>query len=1534
MRDRGSGPGCGAPAAMPRGGAVPRAGGGGPAGARRQPRAAALIPAAALVLACIAAAALPPAHADGGQPAAAMSAGAAPADGPRAVPFALAFDRAMNSSTIDASDIEASSGTVLNLRAEFRHAATLDGRIAGDGRFNAPSGVAVDGSGSVYVADTRNGRVRVFDSSGAGAGELRGPFGRPTGVAVDASTGAVYVADAGSGGVSIFDPAGNRTGELRGPFGRPSGVAVDASTGAVYVADAGSGAVHTFGPSGNRTGGIDYPFSEPAGVAVDASTGAVYVADAGSGRVLAFDPSLRHAGDLRGQFHRPAGVAADGAGAIYVADAGSGRVQVFNSTLHRIADLPGPLYRPAGVAAGADGAVYVADAAGDRIMTFRAAYEFSVADPAGGVLEVGIPAGRALDAAGNANAASNAARIHVGAAPAAPAVTPARPGPTGAAPVAFSVEFGVNVTGFNASGIALSGAAGRGGVENFTGEGASYSFAVHPGSDGAILVDIPAGAARDAAGGPTGAAARLSVAYDGTPPAPAIAPALPGPTGLRAVPFGVGFGEIVDAATFDASDINASSGTVANLRAEFRRAGAFGGHGQGAGQFDNPRGVAVDSSTGAVYVADTWNDRVQAFGPAGDPAGELRGQFSRPHGVAVDSSTGAVYVADTHNDRVRAFNSTLHHTGDIDYPFDAPHGVAVDPSGRVYVADTLGGAVRIFDSALRHVADVRGPLSYPHGVAVDHSGRVYAAEPWNHTVRVFDSALRHVADVRGPLSYPHGVAVDPSGAIYVPDARGAAVRVFDPALRHVADLPGPLGGPAGVAAGGPGRVYVADTWNYTVLAFDAAYAFDVEDPADGILEVGIPAGRVLDAAGNANAAPGAAGILVDRTAPAPSVTSAQGGLTGAATIGFEVNFGEPVSGFGAGDVVLSGTAGSGGVENFTGKGASYSFLVSPASDGTILVDIPAGAAADRAGNPSLASERFSAGYYAKLEPRSSPGGGARENQTGGGAPATAEAQEREPGPPGAGPRVPVGVLAAGPGDPSAAAARLGAEDFNRAAAERGYAFSVGISEYAVPAGASGAEAEAALRAAHDGGRGPVLYIGPASDRALRGMAGYAAEHGITLVSHSSAARSLAGADPPAPASAAILASFSPAGRPPAAAGDGVYRLEPGAAHMARALAHEVARGGFAAVVPAVQAGLHGPADGPDSGYGLLGPLESYLAPLGVRVGPPVEFSGGEGAASVWAAVLAAAGNGTGRSVAVVYVGSDSAFAAIAGNASAGSHAREMSVWFAAGGAGAGAGTGVAASPLVVSDEAAVRLARDVELTAVQFAVGRSNATDRIDAAVRGAGAAALPAASATPAYAAYEAARVLGRALALAGGNQSGAGGHVAAAAEMDGGPLGRMGLDRNGDLRLPVTYGAWSVSDAAAEWVRAPEPLRGADTCGMSLERPSLSLPSPSPGRVSGAAVQTVTNTGTMPLPPVSVAAGDWILRGGGSPPGATLPFSLTEMSVGAAGFSPLAADSAIPGGTPAGGSVDVGFRVDLTGVPSLDAGSMEQAIAYGVDC
>jgi len=122
--------------------------------------------------------------------------------------------------------------------------------------FAKPTNVAVDKDGNVYISDTLNNRIQIFDADGkfismfGKAGDAPGTFQRPKGIAID-SDGHIWVVDASQSNVQIYDKEGHLLaffgygGGLPGQFGLPAGIAIDKNN-RVVVSDQVRGRIQVF----------------------------------------------------------------------------------------------------------------------------------------------------------------------------------------------------------------------------------------------------------------------------------------------------------------------------------------------------------------------------------------------------------------------------------------------------------------------------------------------------------------------------------------------------------------------------------------------------------------------------------------------------------------------------------------------------------------------------------------------------------------------------------------------------------------------------------------------------------------------------------------------------------------------------------------------------------------------------------------------------------------------------------------------------------------------------------------------------------------------------------------------------------------------------------------------------------------------------------------------------------------------------------------------------------------------------------------
>ena len=561
-----------------------------------------------------------------------------------------------------------------------------DGGPATSAALDGPSGVAVDGAGNLYIADTFNNRIRKVSPAGiistvAGNGQSSfsgdgGPattasLWYPVGVAVD-TAGNLYIGDSSNDRIRKVTRDGTISTVAAG-LSFPRGVAVDGD-GNLYIADtlsnrirkvtlggmitivAGTGWARYSGDGGPATAASLY---YPKGVAVDA-VGNLYIADWGNDRIRKVSPAgtittvagngqAGYSGDggpaTAASLNGPGDVAVDAAGNLHVADSSNYRIRKVTTT-GMITTLAGN----GGYGYGGDGGPATA-------------------------ASLSWPAGVAVDPAGNLYVADLFNyRIRK--------VTPA------------------------------------GTITTVAGNG-QYGYSGDSGPATAASLNQPSGVAVDAAGNlyiadtlnnrvrkvtSTGTITTVAVGGSGLGDGgPATAASLWWPSGVAVDAAGNLY--IADTYNFLVRKVT-PGGTITTV----------------AGGLYYPHGVAVDAA-GNLYIADTHNHRIRKVtsggtittvagdlwqGHSGDGGPATTASLNYPVGVAVDA-VGSLYIADSGNYRIRKVSpagtiTTVAGNGQHGYSGDggpataaslnSPRGVAVDAAGNLYIADYGNSRIR------------------------------------------------------------------------------------------------------------------------------------------------------------------------------------------------------------------------------------------------------------------------------------------------------------------------------------------------------------------------------------------------------------------------------------------------------------------------------------------------------------------------------------------------------------------------------------------------------------------------------------------------------------------------------------------------------------------------------------------------------------------------------------------------------------------------------------------------------------------------
>ncbi|MGA3268956.1 MAG: NHL repeat-containing protein [Verrucomicrobiota bacterium] len=711
-----------------------------------------------------------------------------------------------------------------------------DGGVATNAELYDPQGVAVDATGDLFIADQYNQRIREVGTNGiittmAGSGTQRGIIGimggysgdggaatnaelnDPTGVAVDA-TGNVFIADhqnnrireVGTNGI-ITTVAGNGTNGYLGDGGAatnaelagPSRVAVD-TTGNLFISDGGNYRIREVGTNGiistvagNGTNGYsgdggaatNAELFTPLGVAVDTNDN-LFIADESNQRIrevgtngiittVAGTGTEGYAGDggaaTNAEFYDPQGVALDATCNLFIADALNFRIRKVASN----SNVLSPTLVLNNLGLGNAGA-----------------YDVVVSSPYGSVtsciVNVTITiASVALQTPTNLTASAGSDVTL--------AVSAAGVGP-------FSYQWQLNGTNLPLNGI-ISTVAGDG-TQSYSGDGgvATNAELNHPSgvamdaNGNLFIADHQNNRIREVAtnGIITTVAGNGTNGYSGDGGAATNAE-LNLPSGVAVDATGDlfiadgGNSRIREVGTNDIITTVAGNGT-----------NGYSGDGGAAtnAQLYGPGSVVVDAS-GDLFIADQYNQRIREVGTngiittvagngtqvgplgkggySGDGGAATNAELNLPSDVAVDAN-GNLFIADYDNQRIRevgtngiittvAGNGTEGYSGDggaaANAELNLPCGIAMDTIGNLLIAD-------LFNDRIRNVG--------LNGIITTVAGNGYAAGQIPYGGYSGDGG----AATNAELFWPSGVALDASGNLLIADQANERIRkvVFNP----------------------------------------------------------------------------------------------------------------------------------------------------------------------------------------------------------------------------------------------------------------------------------------------------------------------------------------------------------------------------------------------------------------------------------------------------------------------------------------------------------------------------------------------------------------------------------------------------------------------------------------------------------------------------------------------------------------------------------------------------------------------------------
>ena len=367
-------------------------------------------------------------------------------------------------------------------------------------------------------------------------------------------------------------------------------------------------------------------------------------------------------------------------------------------------------------------------------------FTFSVNGSSDGELAVYIPAGRIQDTSDNFNIGSNTATVLVDRTGPLPQITAVTDSPTAAQVVTFEADFGEPTRAGSFSPGDVEASSGRPANVRAAGED-RFTFDVTGAGSGTLEVRIPAGRVQDTLGNGNSDSNTATIEIDRSRPVPEIAALTPSPSNAQVIEFRVDFDKEVDAGTFAAGDITASSGQPSEPVEISGRGFSFSvaGPAEGelrvsirAGQLRDTLGNPNAASNVTAVTIDRTAPIPRVTAKTGSPTNLQEIPFAVDFGEEIDPGSfgrggiqvvGGTVASGPDGADGRSFGFTVRPSGDGQVAASIPAGAARDPAGNGNAES--GTASVIYDGTAPQVTAAY--LVSPGSVAVLFSELVDAA---------------------------------------------------------------------------------------------------------------------------------------------------------------------------------------------------------------------------------------------------------------------------------------------------------------------------------------------------------------------------------------------------------------------------------------------------------------------------------------------------------------------------------------------------------------------------------------------------------------------------------------------------------------------------------------------------------------------------------------------------------------------------------------------------------------------------------------